>query len=78
MKIILLQFHEIFYFEICIKNFFHEIAKMSINYFSMYAQRYFTPEDKEQLFEMTQYLRKAFSGMLDDLDWMDESTRVNI
>ena len=44
----------------------------------MYAQRYFTPEDKEQLFEMTQYLRKAFSGMLDDLDWMDESTRVNI
>ena len=44
----------------------------------MYAQRYFTPEDKEQLFEMTQYLRQAFSGMLDDLDWMDESTRVNI
>ena len=44
----------------------------------MYAQRYFTPEDKDQLFEMTQYLRKAFSGMLDDLNWMDESTRVNI
>ena len=44
----------------------------------MYAMRYFTPEDKEQLFEMTQYLRKAFSGMLGDLEWMDESTRVNI
>ena len=44
---------------------------------SMYALRYFKPEDKAQMFEMTEYLRKAFSEMVNELDWMDENTKVS-
>ena len=44
---------------------------------SMYAMRYFKPEDKAQMFEMTEYLRKAFSEMVNELDWMDENTKVS-
>ena len=44
---------------------------------SMYAMRYFKPEDKAQMFEMTEYLRQAFSEMVNELDWMDENTKVS-
>ena len=44
---------------------------------SMYAKRYFKPEDKNQMIEMTNYLREAFSEIIVNLDWMDEKTKVN-
>ena len=43
---------------------------------SMYAMRYFKPEDKNQMIEMTKYLREAFSEMINNLDWMDAKTKV--
>ena len=44
---------------------------------SMYALRYFKPEDKMQMIEMTKYLRESFSEMIANLDWMDAKTKVN-
>ena len=44
---------------------------------SMYAKRYFKPEDKNQMIEMTEYLREAFSEMINNLDWMDAKTKVH-
>ena len=45
---------------------------------SMYAIRHFKPEDKKQMSELTKYIREAFSEMVDNLDWMDDATKVNI
>ena len=42
---------------------------------SMYARRYFKPEAKAAMLEMTEYLRKAFTEILDELEWMDGPTK---
>lgn len=43
---------------------------------SIYARKVFDIEAKSQVEEMAKYLRKAFDGMLKDIDWMDEGTKV--
>jgi len=43
---------------------------------SMYAKHIFDSTGKKEVIEMTQYLRKAFSKLVDDLTWMDEETKV--
>ena len=41
----------------------------------MYVKRHFSPEAKEAMLDMISYLRSAFKGIIDDLDWMDEATK---
>ena len=43
---------------------------------SMYAKHVFDSTGKKEVIEMTQYLRKAFSKLLDDITWMDKETKV--
>jgi predicted metalloendopeptidase len=43
---------------------------------SMYVKKFFNPQAKEAMLEMTSYIRKAFKeDILQPLDWMDESTK---
>ena len=43
---------------------------------SMYVRRYFKPEAKKGMLEMTSYIRKVFKEeILEELDWMDEKTK---
>ena len=42
----------------------------------MYAKHVFDSTGKKEVIEMTQYLRRAFSQLLDDITWMDEETKV--
>lgn len=42
---------------------------------SMYVRHYFKPEEKKVVETMISYIRAAFDGMLDKVDWMDEITR---
>ena len=65
----------------CVKNVgFNSYSKSNFVYAasSMYALKYFKPEDKKQMYEMTQYLRTAFKEMVDNLSWMDNSTKVSL
>jgi len=43
---------------------------------SMYARKVFKRESKAQVVEMTDYLRRAFKQILDELEWMDDETKV--
>jgi len=42
---------------------------------SMYARKVFKRESKAQVVEMTDYLRRAFKQILDELEWMDDETK---
>ena len=43
---------------------------------SMYVRKFFNPEAKEAMLEMTSYIRKVFKeDILENLDWMDENTK---
>ena len=42
---------------------------------SMYARFIFNADSKEQVLDMTKYLRRSFSKILDDAEWMDEETK---
>ena len=43
---------------------------------SMYVRKYFNPQAKEAMLEMTSYIRKAFKeDILEKLDWMDANTK---
>ena len=44
---------------------------------SMYAQKYFPEDMKVQVDEMVVNLRKEFNIMLDELDWMDSTTKAS-
>ena len=43
---------------------------------SMYARRFFKPEEKEVMLEMIDYIRKSFKSMVDTSSWMDENTKI--
>ena len=43
---------------------------------SMYARKVFKRESKAQVVEMTDYLRRAFKQILDELEWMDDETKL--
>jgi len=43
---------------------------------SMYARKYFPLSNKKIADEMVKFIRKEFKLMLDELDWMDESTKT--
>ncbi len=43
---------------------------------SMYAQEVFDIDAKKEVVEMTDYLRQAFKQLLDDLEWMDDETKL--
>ena len=44
---------------------------------SMYVRKYFKPEAKEAMVEMTKYIRAAFRDeILPNLDWMDSVTKA--
>ena len=42
----------------------------------MYARKVFKRESKAQVVEMTDYLRRAFKQILDELEWMDDETKL--
>ena len=42
---------------------------------SMYARHIFDIEAKRQLEDMTDYVRKAFNEILQNIDWMDKDTK---
>ena len=42
---------------------------------SMYARFIFNSNSKEQVVDMTHYLRKAFAKILDEVEWMDDETK---
>ena len=44
---------------------------------SMYAQKYFPEDKKNQADEMVVNLRKEFKIMLDELEWMDAATKAS-
>jgi len=43
---------------------------------SMYVRKHFKEEAKDAMTEMVRDIRKEFDHILDDLEWMDDSTRV--
>ena len=43
---------------------------------SMYVQKHFKEEAKEAMDEMVKDIRAEFHTILDEIDWMDEKTRV--
>ena len=43
---------------------------------SMYVRRYFVPEEKQVMIDMIQYIRQRFGKMLDNVDWMDNTTLI--
>ena len=43
---------------------------------TMYVKKHFPQEAKDQMLEMTNYLRKSFHGIIEDLDWMDDETKT--
>jgi len=44
---------------------------------SMYVRRFFNPEAKKSMLEMTSYIRKVFKeDIVEGLDWMDENTKA--
>jgi predicted metalloendopeptidase len=43
---------------------------------SMYVKKYFKPEAKKEMIELTDYIRKAFEDIvLPSIDWMDEKVK---
>ena len=42
----------------------------------VYVQRHFPPEYRSQMLELVEYIRRAFRERLENLDWMDDETRV--
>ena len=42
---------------------------------SMYARFIFNTDSKKQVLDMTQYLRRSFAKILDDVNWMDNETK---
>ena len=42
----------------------------------MYVRKHFKEEAKDAMTEMVRDIRKEFDHILDDLEWMDDSTRV--
>ena len=43
----------------------------------MYVRRFFNPEAKKSMLEMTSYIRKVFKeDIVEGLDWMDENTKA--
>ena len=42
---------------------------------SMYARFIFNADSKKQVLDMTQYLRRSFAKILDDVNWMDNETK---
>lgn len=42
----------------------------------LYVARYFPPEDRAQLLTMIGYMRDAFRGRIEKLEWMDAPTRA--
>ena len=42
----------------------------------MYVRKHFKEEAKEAMTEMVRDIRKEFDHILDDLEWMDDSTRI--
>ena len=43
---------------------------------SMYVRKHFKEESKQAMLEMVQDIRREFDLILDELDWMDESTKT--
>ena len=44
---------------------------------SMYVRRFFNPRAKQEMIEMTSYIKKVFKEELtDELDWMDDKTKT--
>jgi predicted metalloendopeptidase len=50
-------------------------ASFGIGISSMYVKRFFPAEAKTSMVNMISYLRKGFSSILDNIDWMDQATR---
>ena len=45
----------------------------------MYVRRFFNPRAKEEMIEMTSYIRKVFKEEIsEELDWMDDKTRARL
>ena len=63
----------------CIKSVgFNSYSKSNFIYAvsSMYARHIFDIKAKKEVVDMSNYLRKAFSKMLDDITWMDDETKI--
>lgn len=43
---------------------------------SMYVKNHFKSDSKEQAMEMVGYIKREFTNILDQVDWMDEATRL--
>lgn len=43
---------------------------------AMYVKEYFKQEDKQEALSMIKYIQEAFRELVNDLDWMDNATKV--
>lgn len=43
---------------------------------ALYVKEYFKQEDKNEALSMITYIQEAFRELVNDLDWMDNQTKV--